>query len=81
MGQEVRDGKYRVFLRITDGYLHLTPVRTNHKAIDGKGSGYPLLLLYAAVVVCLEEGYFYIFIKGALFKVEAWAVYMRYDHV
>ena len=55
MGEKVCDVENGIVFVFTYTYINLFAVCLNNNTVKGEGKCYPLILLDAAIVVCLEE--------------------------
>ena len=76
VNQQVGDHQDGIVLVLADGDGDGGAVLAAHNAVDGKRHAGPLILLDAAVVMCLEESSFVILIERYLLQVKAWGIDM-----
>ena len=81
MRQEIRDVKYRILVFFADIEENLGSVLADHKTVDGKRNGRPLIFLDAAIVVRLQKRHLILFIKRIGLQVKTRRIHMRAEYV
>ena len=81
MDKDIRHGKYRLIILLPDRHLDHRPVCLSYHSVKRKGYGHILILLDAAVVMCVEISHPAILIQRVLLEIKTGAVYMSTQDV
>ena len=71
MDQNVGNADHRVVLVLADDHVHQRAVLLGHHAVQGHGTGHPLVLFDAAVIVGVGIGQIGVLVEGVLLEVDA----------